>query len=347
MALDALLGRAGLASFAEKLRSFGIESIDDLGDQRLITDDDLRSSEIGMGKAHVRKLRLELAAAAPTDAPQRDLLAAPSPPRASSSPTSPPSSPPRAGRAEPPPPTDEIEELDDAEVPNVWRLTAAACREARHADDFSPFKLTYAKGKGGTMPNAHLDVTVSCLVPGCVAGRNGVKNSGVSKSGGGSAKGCSLKNFQKHRGTEGHLLNVAEYRRRRATRDLGSTSVHDARPRAAGRAAEPTLAAADAVLQAPQRPLQEEPRDRMEQLVDEGFCHEFTFNLGHRLAKCRSCEDWTTDLMGPRVRYLLNDHLTHAYHQLARSAREDAAAAADDGQGTLLRHLEPFAMPKR
>ena len=52
-----LLAGLGLEAYAERLDDFGIASVGDLGDEELITDEDLMSDDIGMKKAHVRKLR--------------------------------------------------------------------------------------------------------------------------------------------------------------------------------------------------------------------------------------------------------------------------------------------------
>ena len=55
-----LLAGLGLEAYAERLDDFGIASVGDLGDEELITDEDLMSDDIGMKKAHVRKLRRRL-----------------------------------------------------------------------------------------------------------------------------------------------------------------------------------------------------------------------------------------------------------------------------------------------
>ena len=58
--LDALLARANLTQFAQKLKDFGIECVADLGD-KVLTDEFL-AEEFGMTRFHVLKLRSKLSA---------------------------------------------------------------------------------------------------------------------------------------------------------------------------------------------------------------------------------------------------------------------------------------------
>ena len=54
-ALDALLARAGLTQFAQKLKAFGIECVADLGYKGLT--DEFLAEKFGMTEFHVMKLR--------------------------------------------------------------------------------------------------------------------------------------------------------------------------------------------------------------------------------------------------------------------------------------------------
>lgn len=58
--LREFLSSAGLAKFEEHLLKFGVESVDDLTNYRIVNDDVLMSEDIGMSKEQVRLLRQAL-----------------------------------------------------------------------------------------------------------------------------------------------------------------------------------------------------------------------------------------------------------------------------------------------
>ena len=55
------LESAGLGKFADAIVDYGVESLDDLCDENLVSDE-LLENDLGMRKLHVRKLRMALAA---------------------------------------------------------------------------------------------------------------------------------------------------------------------------------------------------------------------------------------------------------------------------------------------
>ena len=61
LAIDRFLADAGLGAYAERLAAFGVDTVGDLGDGDVVTDDDLLGPDINMKKGHLRKLRRALA----------------------------------------------------------------------------------------------------------------------------------------------------------------------------------------------------------------------------------------------------------------------------------------------
>ena len=60
---------------------------------------------------------------------------------------------------------------------------------------------------GSKQQNGHVDVLVQCLLPGCMASDNNIRNEGITRSGGGSALTPSICNFTKHYDKDGYDLN--------------------------------------------------------------------------------------------------------------------------------------------
>ena len=122
-----------------------------------------------------------------------------------------------------------IQEEDDEACPDLWKSAANAMRAARDKD--STMRLTrrlalrHTPGEGATakQTNGHADVSVQCLMPGCILGHNGIKNQGTTKSGGGSKTGCSFVNCKAHWDTRGHMLNADAWvnQQRRALEPAG------------------------------------------------------------------------------------------------------------------------------
>ena len=102
-----------------------------------------------------------------------------------------------------------IDETDESGVPDEWLQAARRFRERRPLDlrASRPFRLLHRPGKGSKQQNGHTDVLVQCLLPGCMASENNIRNEGITMTGGGSALTPSICNFTKHYEKEGHNLN--------------------------------------------------------------------------------------------------------------------------------------------
>ena len=252
-----------------------------------------------------------------------------------------------------------LSDRDDVRVPVEWREAAVALRAKRRVDkklgddveDDEPFRLVYVKDGGDTsrMKNGHKDVMIQCLVPGCMYGRNRVKNNGKSKSGGGPTKNItSFRNFLSHLDTKGHKANADQHRKQKKKQlivagaiDRGETGEDE--PRRQRHLPQPSVPSPDTE---PLPHLSDDPEERAETLKNE-FGRDFNFLVETRNAgdddsdddgdevddsevRCKFCRNTRFDLAAPNIRQQLEAHRSSSGHQ---------ASIPVDGQTTIFSSL--------
>ena len=228
-----------------------------------------------------------------------------------------------------------MKEVDDKDVPDAWK-SAAYERRKKLCDQkkVAPFALLVRPGEGSALSNGSMDLVVQCRVPGCSAGRNGIKKHGIGRLGGGSRDSCSFSNFESHLDKDGHKQNVRDFL---LSLDLPEKASGPAPPSffrlpKAPPPPQPTSLGAET---APPLHLSTDPRERYLQLMDcDDIKDHFNGDLGNRVMVCkRGClkggrHPWSTNFEDARIFSTLTDHIKSDAHQQ---------------QGTLL----PFVGPVR